>query len=162
MTPNPRHPDAPEPRPPARLADALRDLGRPGFPVPPAADAAIRATARLHFRSRQHRWLRIVLPASAAAAAILLVLTLAQPAWQPPSGSDRAPSYARDAAPDPRLAPAAPAARRITILDAFALARELKAGQSVELTRDFNGDRRVDQADVEALALAAVRLEVGT
>ena len=46
---------------------------------------------------------------------------------------------------------------RLTILDAFTLARKLDSGV-LDLTADFNGDGRIDRADVDAIATAAVRL----
>ena len=47
---------------------------------------------------------------------------------------------------------------RVDILDAFALARHLEHVQSVETNWDVNQDGRLDRADVNAVAMAAVRL----
>ena len=49
---------------------------------------------------------------------------------------------------------------RVDILDAFALARHLKRGRLVEADLDINQDGRLDRVDVDAVAMAAVRLPV--
>ncbi|MHC4709322.1 MAG: dockerin type I domain-containing protein, partial [Planctomycetota bacterium] len=49
---------------------------------------------------------------------------------------------------------------RVTILDAFALARQIKSGQSPS-SGDINSDGRIDRADVDAIAMLAVRLPEG-
>jgi hypothetical protein len=49
----------------------------------------------------------------------------------------------------------------VDILDAFALARQLKQGGSGNLQLDVNGDGVVDERDVAALAARAVKLERG-
>ncbi|MEW6249270.1 MAG: hypothetical protein AB1716_01370 [Planctomycetota bacterium] len=51
---------------------------------------------------------------------------------------------------------------RVTILDAFALARRLKAAEALAARDDHNGDGLVDRRDIDALALAAVRLTNGS
>ena len=50
---------------------------------------------------------------------------------------------------------------RVDILDAFALARQLKAGPVPGPGRDINGDGVVDERDVETIAAQAVRLGKG-
>ncbi len=49
---------------------------------------------------------------------------------------------------------------RVTILDAFALARQLDSGSSPAAS-DFNGDGLIDRGDVDAIAMLAVRLPEG-
>jgi hypothetical protein len=49
----------------------------------------------------------------------------------------------------------------VDILDAFALARQLKQRGTKNLQLDANGDGVVDDRDVSALAARAVRLERG-
>jgi len=51
--------------------------------------------------------------------------------------------------------------RHVDILDAFALARQLKQGGARNLQWDVNGDGVVDERDVAAIAARAVRLEQG-
>jgi hypothetical protein len=50
---------------------------------------------------------------------------------------------------------------RVDILDAFALARQLKQSGTTSLKWDVNGDGVVDERDVTALAARAVRLVEG-
>ena len=50
---------------------------------------------------------------------------------------------------------------RIDILDAFALARQLKSDGKLNPALDVNGDGVVDERDVTALAARAVKLEKG-
>jgi hypothetical protein len=54
----------------------------------------------------------------------------------------------------------APAARTGDIQDAYFVARELKQHHSLPILWDSTGDGLVDQNDVQALAVAAVRLPV--
>jgi hypothetical protein len=49
----------------------------------------------------------------------------------------------------------------VDILDAFLLARRIENDESLSGDWDVNGDRAVDSADVDAVAMAAVRLEGG-
>jgi hypothetical protein len=138
---------------PAGLRQALIHIDQTGSDVPEPVDAQIRAAARRRFESlHQRRWLRLWVPASAAAAAALLLAVFTQ--LTPPGGD----------ASQPRSKFAAERSRRVTILDAYALARELKDSDAPAGGNgwDFNADGQVDQDDVQALALAAVRLEDGT
>ena len=143
----------PEPRLPPGLLSALRSIGSPPFDIPTELDRTIRAMARRHFaRRRAVRILRWCAP-TAAAAAILLLLMLPDSTSIPPSAVETSP------APIPT---ARGAEGRVTILDAFALARRLKADEPSPPEWDFNADGTVDTRDVQALAAAAVRLEQGT
>lgn len=49
--------------------------------------------------------------------------------------------------------------RVVNILDAFQLAREIRSGAALPATFDFNGDGIVNQADANAIAAEAVRLD---
>ena len=51
---------------------------------------------------------------------------------------------------------------RVDILDAWALARRLRAPANGGAGMDVNGDGRVDRGDVDAVAMVAVRLDRGT
>jgi len=48
--------------------------------------------------------------------------------------------------------------RPLDIVDAYRLALRLERGEAVDGTWDRNGDGRVDRADVDAIARAAVRV----
>ncbi len=47
----------------------------------------------------------------------------------------------------------------VDVLDAFQLARQIKAGGPLDLKYDVNGDGVVDQRDVAAIASTAVSLQ---
>jgi hypothetical protein len=49
----------------------------------------------------------------------------------------------------------------VDILDAFALARQMKGGGDLGAKFDVNGDGKVDEGDVATLATKAVQLERG-
>ena len=51
--------------------------------------------------------------------------------------------------------------RQVDILDAFALARQLKLGGTRNPQLDLNGDGVVDERDVASIAARAVKLEQG-
>ena len=48
------------------------------------------------------------------------------------------------------------------ILDAFALARRLETGETLDIALDLTRDGSVDGADVDAIAMRAVKLNGGT
>jgi hypothetical protein len=139
---------------PPRLVAALKRLPKAPVFIPPTADEAILRAAQRHLdppREARFGWFRF-LPWVAAAAAILSLVAVPQ-------------FYKR---PAPRTAPDSAFARgdlnhdgRVDILDAFALARQLKQGGTRDLQLDLNGDGVVDERDVAALAARAVKLERG-
>jgi len=102
------------------------------------------------------RRLARVAPWAAATAAVVLVgaagvlwrggLGSSAPAAKPPAGIGRADDVNRDG--------------RVDVLDAFALARAVDAGDR-KPEWDVNRDGAVDEGDVDAVALAAVSLGGG-
>lgn len=127
-----------------RLAQALRKLERDRVFVPQQRDEEIASSLRgafaKQFEGRVPRvpwrnWLAI------AAGLVLLVLGL----WYvlQPRTTARADLNGDGA---------------VDIMDAFALARRIEAGQGGP---DLNGDGLVDQADVEVIAARAVNLNGG-
>lgn len=153
--------EQPELRLPQRLADDLGRLYPPGPPVPQNVDEAILARARSHFARR--RRIRLILgwtgAAGAAAAAIALVLLLRPgPQITPLAQMDergRASSTGLAREDIDRNG-------RVDILDAFALARDVERGAVAGRALDLDGDGRVGRGDVDAVAMAAVRLERGS
>jgi hypothetical protein len=124
---------------PSSLATDLKSLYGHAPLVSPQLDRAILGHAPAHM-ARLKR-LRIVLRWSGAAAAVAAIITLAIV-----------------------LIPSTPKfhqGQRVTILDAFSLARQLKAGKSPDKSWDVNHDGKIDQADVDALAQRAVSLGGG-
>jgi hypothetical protein len=139
---------------PPKLVAALKRLPQEAVFIPPTADEAVLRAARRHLEEpRQVRlgWFRFM-PWLAAAAAIVLLVALPQFFKQPTPGPSRDSALARgDLNHD----------GRVDILDACALARQLKQGGSKSLQLDLNGDGVVDERDVATLAARAVKLERG-
>ncbi len=137
-----------EPQVSPRLGRALGALRKTSVFIPPAVDEAVLAKAgpRLariraqHLQRRQAHWL-------ALAACLALVAMLAY--WVPNLSHSK--HFAREDLNHDR---------RVDILDAFQLARELRDG-TTRPAEDFDGDGKVDAADVEFLAKRAVSLEKG-
>ena len=132
------------------LPEELRRLAAARFArpvsVPPEVDRMIAARARRHFarRSLSRRLARWSAAAAGIAASVLLVvhLTSREPERAAPSVAETAGG-------------------RVTILDAFALARRLEAGEVPDAVWDRNGDGAVNRTDVDLVAMAAVRIEGG-
>jgi hypothetical protein len=127
---------------PKRLVSALKRLPRDPLFIPPTVDEAILRAAAQHLDQKagpRFRWVRFLSFATAAAAAVILVLAL--PLM-------RHPVVQIDT-------------RRVDILDAFALARQLRDGAHPGVEMDLNHDGVVDTKDVTALAERAVSLGKG-
>jgi hypothetical protein len=137
-----------EPQLDSRLGRALGGLRKTSVFIPPAVDQAVLERAKPHLaqiraqRSRRQRaqWL-------ALAACVVLVAVVAETALHRGGTQFAREDLNRDG--------------RVDILDAFQLARELKSGKAVSSANDFDGDGKVDGADVEFLAKRAVSLEKG-
>lgn len=143
-----REPDSRLPRP---LAEDLARLYDVPVSVPPEVDEKIAALADRHCeavraRRRIRRWGQL----GVAAAVLFLVV------------------WIYEAAEGPKVPPASPVpiagvrdidrSGRVDILDAFALARHIEGGRGIDPKWDVNHDGVIDQADVDAVAMAAVRL----
>jgi hypothetical protein len=140
---------------PPRLISALKGLPIQPVFVPPTADEAILRAAREHLVPPQEPRLRriFIMPWLATAAALILMLALI-------------PRFVRSPAPVPNGVSSF--ARedinhdgKVDILDAFALARQLKAGSNPSPQLDVNGDGVVDERDVDSIAAQAVSLGKG-
>ena len=126
-----------------RLTEAIRGLHRADFPIPSETDDAVRAMARRHFGAGKRvrsvvGWLSV----AAAAAAVLLVAFWGTFSLRHPRGDIDANG-------------------RLDILDAFALACAIDRKAPVRREWDVNGDSVVNRADVDAIAMSAVRLDKG-
>ena len=128
---------------PKRLTDDLSGLYRVDFPVPTEIDDAVRAMSRRHFAARKRvRYVGRWLSGAAAVAAVLLVVFWA--------------TTTRDF-----LRHDIDGSGRVDILDAFALARAIDQQTPTKRQWDVNADGAVNRVDVDAIALAAVRLDKG-
>ena len=148
--------DEPQLDAPKALRDDLGALFAPGPAVPEEVDEAVRAMARRRLSPERParpvvRWLW----SAAAAAAVLLIVF-----WpRPISYHERPP------APTKAIVVARPGdvdgSGRVDVLDAFALARHIERREALRPEWDINRDDRVDEDDVDAIAMNAVSLSQG-
>jgi len=139
---------------PAKLLLALRrPTPEPVF-IPPTLDEAILQAARKHLSKPERprfKWLP-VLPWLGAATAMIVAGAFLFFHSQPGSHPSNPSAFARqDINHD----------GRIDILDALALARQLKQGTVSDLRLDVNGDGVVDDRDMQIIASEAVKLNKG-
>jgi hypothetical protein len=140
---------------PPELVAALKQLAEPRLFIPPTVDEAVGRAARQHLeggQGRRARWLRWMpwLATAAGFAVVVACLSLLLPRTEPMS-------KAKPTAGGMSLMHSGP----VDILDAFALARQLKSGAVPNAGWDVNGDGVVDERDVATLAAQAVQLEKG-
>ena len=140
---------------PPKLVAALQRLAKERMFIPRTLDEAVLLAAQRQFgekRKPAFAWFRMLSWAAAASMLALLVAVLPQilrkPGTAPVGGSRFA---LEDLNHD----------GRVDILDAFALARQLKAGKPSDLRFDVNGDGVVDERDVARIAAHAVSLDKG-
>lgn len=140
---------------PEALRDALGRVSGRGPVVPPAVDEAVLAMARDRFARvrRQRMVLRWVAGAAAAAAAVGMVVWVAE--------RPRSSTLPLQVAVRSQSAAPSPPVGRVTILDAFRLAREIEGGARPAREWDVNGDGFVDRRDVDTLAMQAVSVSKG-
>lgn len=143
-----------------RLHEALgAELGLAEALVPRELDEALRVDRRREADrvARRLRRRRVALVALPAAAGLLLVVAGLQllPTASRPGRAPAPASAALEAAP---VEGDYTGDGRLDVLDAFALARTLEAGESPSLEWDRDGDGLVTKSDVDALAAAAVSL----
>ena len=129
--------------------------------IPSDIDTAILADARRHLTThralvgRQKRWSAwqwAAMATTVAAAAVMCVVWLPNQTGQDGAvnmASDTASAVANDVNSD------VDQNGRIDILDAFAMARQIRSG---ERTHDINSDGRFDELDVKLVAERAVML----
>ena len=151
-------PERPSHDAPERLIDDLSALYGAHVSTPPHIDAAMQALVQQKFTLNRRRRMAVRLAGvSAAAAAVALVVLLSPPADMPETAPLAGTSAISTAAPREDV----DGNSRVDILDAFALARLIQGPADVSGEWDISGDGRVDRADVDLIAAAAVRLERG-
>jgi hypothetical protein len=138
-----------------RLISALKGLPRQPVFVPPTADEAILRAARRHLAPPQEPRLKwfFLTPWLAATAAVILLIAVMPQFFRKPAPTPTASGFAREDVNHDG---------KVDILDAFALARQLKADANPSPQLDVNGDGVADERDVTALAARAVSLEKGS
>jgi hypothetical protein len=152
MTDHDEQLDETERRVPDRLRKDLQALFGPPGAVPPQVDRAILEQARQRLARPRRLIIRVRWAAGIAAAAA--VLAIGTGLYFGTAGHNHQSSII-----DHQSAMAdIDNNGRVDILDAFRLARHIEAGDRTEGNWDLNGDGRVDRGDVDAVALAAVRL----
>jgi len=138
---------------PPKLVSALKRSSKPALFVPPTVDDAILGAARRQLSAQRKpgiNWL-LFIRWSFAVVALALLLVIA-PKLLRRTSSTTPPDFAReDLNRD----------GQVDVLDAFALARELKSKAQPNAQLDLNGDGVVDEKDVATLAARAVRLGKG-
>jgi hypothetical protein len=148
----------PEFIPSKQFSDDLKSVFRPPGRIPPDIDRRITDLARARLsspvfvRSRRRQLVHklVAVAGIGVAAAAILLLVWAGPAALRPVTTPAASDSSLAAAPG-----------QVTILDAFALARQIEAGAATDRKWDANNDGTVDRRDVDALAQRAVKLEGG-
>lgn len=135
---------------PPKLLAAFSRLPQKRPFVPPTIDETILRQSRLQLSKPERdrfRWRRLVPRFAIVATAIVLILAYI---FVRPGSLAHRPQFARgDVNQD----------GRVDILDAFVLAKHLKAGPVIGAQNDVNGDGVVDDRDVADIASRAVKLE---
>ena len=163
-------PELPEDQLPQEVVAALRERHGSRIKVPEKLSAAILADAGQHLgnisrpipvKSGSRKWAWVALSTGTLAAAMLLFAVM------PPTEdgtTDRTSFASQETETSNAFADAESQGTDIdgngqtNILDAFALARTIKSGDSHMSRWDQNGDGRTDQNDVNLVALHAVTL----
>ncbi len=137
----------------AKLGAALRGLAKETVFIPPSVDETILAgvAAQLAGIRRRRARGRMAAGWTAVAASVVVGAFVVQALYHCGPFAVNQQFAREDLNHD----------GTVDILDAFQLARELKQGGKPGPSRDFNGDGKVDGADVDVLAARAVRLEKG-
>lgn len=139
---------------PPRLEAAFRRLPSERIFIPPTLDEAVLGEARRRLAGpvkRRFDWsgFRLRLPAAAAIIFLGLLVCLLTGIF---SKEPRQALFVQEDLNHDG---------KVDILDAFALARTLKSGGSLDRRLDINGDGVVDERDVATIAAQAVRLQKG-
>ncbi len=144
------------------LARDLKMLHAAPAAIPSVTDEAILAHTRRHMigRRRSRLLVRWAVPPAAAAAVIMWVVfnPFATPEVEDaPHFESTGPLATRQLADHRDI----DGNGRVDILDALALARNIKDNRVAEQPWDFNGDGAIDRQDVDTVAQSAVSLNKG-
>jgi hypothetical protein len=138
----------------------LKKLFSPPESVSPEFDRKIMEMADKHFARRQKSGRIVILrwAGRAVAAAAVVFITLLVYFQFESAATLRKAALNKQAAV---VREAVNLAGKVTILDAFTLARNIDAGSKIDKSWDLNHDGTIDKKDVDAVAFAAVRLRNG-
>lgn len=156
MTQRQHHPDS-EPTLPVDLIGDLAGLYRPPSGVPSDVDDEILFAARRQFGDARRSWRWGLVGVSVASIALVFGIE----AIMRPVGTVRQVEMAVRPAASAVVREDIDRSGRVDILDAFLLARRIEAGGETRREWDVNEDGSINQADVDAVALTAVRLNGG-
>ena len=137
--------EAPDPQLPPRLVQELKHAYRVEVPATLDASVLLRGRALIARNRRRRRLLQWAGVAASLAAMIAVAAVVLH---------DRHPARVQPAV---ALREDLDGNGRVDILDALWLARRVGSGQS-QSTWDINGDGKVDQTDIDAIAASAVRV----
>ena len=145
---------------PDALAADLRAIYGRGADVPRSVDTLILAEARTGF-ARRRRFRLTLRGALFTAAAAAVILAFAIPALMKTDVARLRPHPVATDAKMLIVAPPPPTgdvdhSGKVDILDAFAVARLIETRGAMDRAYDVNGDGRIDGADVDRIAMAAV------
>jgi hypothetical protein len=146
---------------PDKLIEDIKNLHKQTAQIPPEVDRTIINRAHEHFAQKEFnktkkRRFRLVhlWKVAAAAAVIILAFSLDLTHKSEQQFSLSSISYEDQDTDIDRNG-------RVDILDAFTLAKQIESDRYNEAECDINGDGMVDNKDIDAVALAAVRLDKG-
>ncbi len=142
-----------------QLERDLRQLYDREVPVPQGVDHRILDLARMRLSGRRgrRRWVLRWAVGSAAAAGLLVAVLLLWPYQQ----GRQEPGEVRQNYAGVPLREDIDHNGRVDILDAFAVARDLRDRREPDPRADLNHDGRIDSDDVTLIAQAAVSLSPG-
>ncbi len=153
-----------------RFSKDLSEVFTPGQDIPSDINRAIVEMARRHLVRRQLKlwWVRWAVPATAAAAVIIVASIL----WVSHLPTSKVEQISQlQVAKDSYSAYESLQASftqadidrngRVDILDAFKLAHHIESGRQTDKLWDINGDGIINRKDVDKVAFAAVRLDKG-
>lgn len=142
------------------LQNELKKLFKAADSVPPEVDQKIIEMAYKHFSSRRKTGRVVILRwvgRTAAAAVIIFISLFVYLQFESGTTLHKTELSDQTATVQGNIYPTA----KVTILDAFMLARNIDAGKKIDKSWDLNGDGIIDKKDVDAVAFAAVRLHEG-
>jgi len=163
-------PDSPEDQLPQEVVAELKQRNGPKIAVPDALDKAVLSDAARHLsgisrpttiKTGGRRWTWVAASMGTLAAAVLLFAVYPRMQNEVPPGNG---AYFAEAADSVQAGDIVAVTDdvdgngQVNILDAFALARTIRAGRPLRSEWDRNGDGLTNQSDVDLIAFNAVML----